>query len=80
MALEVLQVDSLCGARGESGESDAARRIKTEFLAQMDGVWLPRPGIASESLWSFRGLSSAPLKIKHYIVIILSQAFRIVVA
>jgi len=32
------EVDSLCGARGESGESDAARRIKTEFLAQMDGV------------------------------------------
>lgn len=32
------EVDSLCGARGEGGESDAARRIKTEFLAQMDGV------------------------------------------
>jgi len=32
------EVDSLCGARGESGESDAARRIKTEFLSQMDGV------------------------------------------
>mmetsp|Transcript_84271 Transcript_84271/g.272759 ORF Transcript_84271/g.272759 Transcript_84271/m.272759 type:complete len:489 (-) Transcript_84271:284-1750(-) len=32
------EVDSLCGARGASGESDAARRIKTEFLAQMDGV------------------------------------------
>uniref|UniRef100_A0A7S1S480 Vesicle-fusing ATPase n=1 Tax=Alexandrium catenella TaxID=2925 RepID=A0A7S1S480_ALECA len=32
------EVDSLCGARGESGESDAGRRIKTEFLAQMDGV------------------------------------------
>jgi len=32
------EVDSLCGARGESGESDAARRIKTEFLTQMDGV------------------------------------------
>ena len=31
---ELVQVDSLCGARGESGESDAARRIKTEFLAQ----------------------------------------------
>jgi vacuolar protein-sorting-associated protein 4 len=32
------EVDSLCGARGESGESDAARRIKTEFLTQMQGV------------------------------------------
>mmetsp|Transcript_7334 Transcript_7334/g.20326 ORF Transcript_7334/g.20326 Transcript_7334/m.20326 type:complete len:448 (-) Transcript_7334:143-1486(-) len=32
------EVDSLCGSRGESGESDAGRRIKTEFLAQMDGV------------------------------------------
>mmetsp|Transcript_44232 Transcript_44232/g.99706 ORF Transcript_44232/g.99706 Transcript_44232/m.99706 type:complete len:451 (+) Transcript_44232:89-1441(+) len=32
------EVDSLFGARGESGESDSARRIKTEFLAQMDGV------------------------------------------
>ncbi|CAE8710474.1 unnamed protein product, partial [Polarella glacialis] len=32
------EVDSLAGARGESGESDAARRIKTEFLSQMDGV------------------------------------------
>ena len=33
----LFQVDSLCGARGESGESDAARRIKTEFLAQSLG-------------------------------------------
>jgi len=32
------EVDSLCGSRGESGESDSARRIKTEFLTQMDGV------------------------------------------
>jgi vacuolar protein-sorting-associated protein 4 len=31
------EVDSLCGARGD-GESEAARRIKTEFLTQMDGV------------------------------------------
>lgn len=31
------EVDSLCGARGD-GESEAARRIKTEFLSQMDGV------------------------------------------
>jgi len=32
------EVDSLCGERGGSGESDGARRIKNEFLAQMDGV------------------------------------------
>jgi len=31
------EIDSVCGARGES-ESDATRRIKTEFLVQMQGV------------------------------------------
>lgn len=29
------QIDSLCGARGEGQESESARRIKTEFLVQM---------------------------------------------
>jgi vacuolar protein-sorting-associated protein 4 len=31
------EVDSLCGSRTE-GESDSMRRVKTEFLVQMDGV------------------------------------------
>jgi vacuolar protein-sorting-associated protein 4 len=31
------EVDSLCGSRTE-GESDSLRRVKTEFLVQMDGV------------------------------------------
>merc|ERR1712224_785974 len=31
------EADSLCGSRSE-GESDSMRRVKTEFLVQMDGV------------------------------------------
>jgi hypothetical protein len=29
------QIDSLCGARGEGNEAESSRRIKTEFLVQM---------------------------------------------
>jgi vacuolar protein-sorting-associated protein 4 len=38
------EVDSLCGTRGE-GESEASRRIKTEFLVQMQGVGNDTQGI-----------------------------------
>ncbi|KAJ7243078.1 P-loop containing nucleoside triphosphate hydrolase protein [Mycena rebaudengoi] len=31
------EIDSMTGARGD-GDSDASRRLKTEFLVQMDGV------------------------------------------
>uniref|UniRef100_A0A7S0RL08 microtubule-severing ATPase n=1 Tax=Chlamydomonas leiostraca TaxID=1034604 RepID=A0A7S0RL08_9CHLO len=32
------EIDSLLGARGGANEHDAARRLKTEFLVQFDGV------------------------------------------
>ncbi|KAI8065933.1 P-loop containing nucleoside triphosphate hydrolase protein [Gongronella butleri] len=38
------EVDSLCGSRGE-GDSEASRRIKTEFLVQMNGVGNDMDGV-----------------------------------
>lgn len=38
------EVDSLCGSRSE-GENDSARRIKTEFLVQMQGVGHTHDGL-----------------------------------
>jgi vacuolar protein-sorting-associated protein 4 len=39
------EIDSLCGARGEGSESESARRIKTEFLVQMQGVGKSADGV-----------------------------------
>jgi len=33
------EVDSMCGSRSD-GEHDATKRIKTEFLVQMEGEYL----------------------------------------
>lgn len=38
------EVDSLCGTRGE-GENESSRRIKTEFLVQMQGVGKDTDGV-----------------------------------
>uniref|UniRef100_A0A673CVW1 vesicle-fusing ATPase n=1 Tax=Sphaeramia orbicularis TaxID=375764 RepID=A0A673CVW1_9TELE len=38
------EIDSLCGSRSEN-ESEAARRIKTEFLVQMQGVGVDNEGV-----------------------------------
>ena len=38
------EVDALCGSRSEN-ESESARRIKTEFLVQMQGVGNDNKGI-----------------------------------
>mmetsp|Transcript_29518 Transcript_29518/g.59887 ORF Transcript_29518/g.59887 Transcript_29518/m.59887 type:complete len:474 (+) Transcript_29518:170-1591(+) len=38
------EVDSLCGSRSE-GEADSSRRVKTEFLVQMDGVGKQEGGV-----------------------------------
>lgn len=41
------EVDSLCGSRNEN-ESEAARRIKTEFLVQMQGEEAKRQSRAEQ--------------------------------
>jgi vacuolar protein-sorting-associated protein 4 len=38
------EIDSLCSARSDS-ESESARRIKTEFLVQMNGVGNDTDGV-----------------------------------
>uniref|UniRef100_A0AAF5CSF0 vesicle-fusing ATPase n=2 Tax=Strongyloides stercoralis TaxID=6248 RepID=A0AAF5CSF0_STRER len=56
------EIDSLCSSRSDN-ESEAARRIKTEFLKQMDGVGVHNDGVlilgATNIPW---GLDSAIIR------------------
>ncbi len=50
------EVDSLCSARGDGHESESSRRIKTQFLTQMEGVGNEMGGVlilaATNTPWS----------------------------
>jgi vacuolar protein-sorting-associated protein 4 len=52
------EVDSLCGKRTE-GENESSRRIKTEFLVQMDGCGNSKEGLlimgATNTPWELDG-------------------------
>ncbi|EJD55263.1 katanin p60 ATPase domain-containing protein [Auricularia subglabra TFB-10046 SS5] len=64
------EVDSLCGTRGE-GESEASRRIKTEFLVQMNGVGNDDTGIlvlgATNIPWQLDGAIKRRFEKRIYI-------------
>lgn len=65
------EIDSLCGARGEGNESESARRIKTEFLTQMQGVGRSTEGVlvlaATNVPWEIDGAMRRRFEKRIYI-------------
>lgn len=64
------EIDSLCGSRAE-GETESSRRIKTEFLVQMDGVGKDNAGVlllgATNLPWSIDSAMRRRLQRRIYI-------------
>jgi len=71
------EVDSLCGSRSE-GENETSRRIKTEFLVQMNGVGTDMDGVlvlgATNVPWELDGAIRRRFEKRIYIPLPDTQA------
>lgn len=68
------EVDSLCGTRGE-GESEASRRIKTEFLVQMQGVGHDMAGVLVLGATNTPWMLDPAIRRRFVFVILVRRAF-----
>ena len=58
------EIDSLCASRGQAGEHEASRRVKTEVLVQIDGINSQEDGQRKQV-----GLSCTGPKLAEFIIV-----------